>query len=1729
MPATDQTWYNMKRLHKAFAVSGVALFLSTLLMFAIDHSREWKPIQRTSDRIEIQMTRWRKLQAETDANAMVRRELEQQLSTVRSTPLAPRILEEFQSVVSAEAKRLDKPAPSFTAVDQLNTRLRNAATDAATRRADWEELADKAEKARREASEAAEAAAEAERDEAEDVDSLMQTAGELETAAKDAEAKAQEAEKAKLSIEQDVAPYREALLKAIDAFIVEARFHEDEALRKRKFESANLDAKKADLGIAIRGSSSESAIRKIQVRVDALKASVAEKTDTYQRAAVHRKLLAEIYVRLTQNEAVLAEQLDDALAESARLEKVVSDTQSNYFDFYGILPLPGKRWLELPIFDAFNSPRKIENLWSDDLDLQYGSFGRVRRFDRCTTCHQAIDKALPGTSDQPAYVESTTIDLMIPLPEERPEGLLEIERSDLSENERPAARLRTVFGLSLSENGLLKKGDVTVTRVRPESPVARARETGTGVEGVIGDTLRKSLLRSDSEMTSGHSVPGLRVGDVFVSVDDQMLPGNGALRSVMEQLLDAAEKNWAVIDDDDDPLPPVRLTIRRGLPNPYASHPRLDLFVGSMSPHKLADFACTVCHEGQGSATAFKYASHSPNDPAAERAWAEKHGWFDNHHWPYPMFPRRFTESGCLKCHHEIVELEPSQRFPDAPAPDVTEGYRLIRSFGCFGCHEMNGYDGPDRRIGPDLRVEPNYYSAAQQFRGVEGSGYESLSDHEKQWIDELIADPQNDAARQRVEALWQEDVRLAAIAKRTENGEEVSGTLEDDEDGEPRFSPEVRDRLLPLLKAQEAPGRFRKVGPSLRFVAHKIDPAFMYDWIWKPSHFRPSTRMPQFFGLWDHLPGQQLRQRKDALQQQLTRANSETSDEQAVDVEILKREMAEIDEQLQSVDEIEHRFEPVEVLSIIEYLRARTQPFDYLKAPDGVTPITSDEQKTAQIERGKIAFQEQGCLACHAHKEFPDIESFRDDGWIAQGPDLSELASKFAPNRNSQGPRWLYSWIKNPKRYHARSKMPAMILDPVTHTDTEGSVTMITDPAADIVAYLLSVEAESWTPVGTQMDQQNRTALAELALLHLKDSFPASLAEQYLEQGISEEQRQQLKGAERELIVTEQEREDLTEELLDQKRMMYVARKAFVNHGCFACHDIPGFEDAKPIGTGLADWGRKDPTRLAFMNIMNYVGHGNGGHGNDSDPAHDSGAGAHTGQSVPVAGPRSRNMPDYYRRQLAGGSRIGFIYQKLTEPRSYDYRDTRNKRYSERLRMPQFPLTPEQREKVITFVLGLVADPPRAKYVYQPDPRQKSIMEGKRVLARFNCQGCHLLEPERWDVAFEPDWFGSQDGQTTYPVVREHFPRADREASAKIDRRGLRVSHLAGMPVLANDGWPRLFDEEEFPLDEDAESEFDPNLLLYALDLWRPALIDGSTYQVGEFPLLISADQIENRRRSLGGVLAKYLLPHVVQRELENNPNAKGAESWAWVPPPLLDEGNKVQPNWLHDFLLDPFPIRPAVVLRMPRFNLSTQEATSLVEYFAATDRAEYPYKFNSKRRLAQLQTADTAYARRVKQLASEGKWKLEGPADGRYLADAMRIVTSNNYCVKCHSVGDFAPTGSARAQAPNLAHVYSRLRAEYVRRWIAKPTSIHPYTAMPVNIPYDPDAPFMGSTVPQDLLPGTSLQQLEALVDLLMNYDHYSQQRSLITPLVKESTGGAPENGTDPDTAGIPSSNPP
>jgi hypothetical protein len=185
------------------------------------------------------------------------------------------------------------------------------------------------------------------------------------------------------------------------------------------------------------------------------------------------------------------------------------------------------------------------------------------------------------------------------------------------------------------------------------------------------------------------------------------------------------------------------------------------------------------------------------------------------------------------------------------------------------------------------------------------------------------------------------------------------------------------------------------------------------------------------------------------------------------------------------------------------------------------------------------------------------------------------------------------------------------------------------------------------------------------------------------------------------------------------------------------------------------------------------------------------------------------------------------------------------------------------------------------------------------------------------------------------------------------------------------------------------------------------------------------------------------------------------------------------------------------------------------LASYFAARDQAVYPYEYSDSTQNKRLDEEDAAYQAGLAE-APEGE---RPPGETRF-DHVMNIVTSSDYCVQCHMVGDFVPKTSDRAMAPDLSVVNRRLRPEYMRRWIANPKQILPYTPMPVNIKYNADAPHLGG-VAQTLYHGSSVQQVDALVDLLMNYPRYAKSRALVSGLVKPATAPSTANENTAETA--------
>jgi mono/diheme cytochrome c family protein len=1182
---------------------------------------------------------------------------------------------------------------------------------------------------------------------------------------------------------------------------------------------------------------------------------------------------------------------------------------------------------------------------------------------------------------------------------------------------------------------------------------------------------------------------------------------------------------------------PHKLT--EGRVNEFAVHPRLELFVGANSKHPMERFGCSACHSGQGSATDFTLAAHTPNTAPQKDAWVKQHDWEAQHMWDFPMLPQRFVESSCLKCHHEVTDLVSSNNREEAPK--LLRGYNLIKENGCFGCHEIAGIKA-GREIGPDLRLEP----------------YPPLED-------------------------------LTAL-ERTK--------MEQD--------------------AENPPGHMRKVGPSLFRIKEKTNLDWVIKWIRAPREFRPDTKMPHFYGLSNNskeVLAKEAPEQQDfpdaeinAVAHYLFKASGQYLNDIAAQHSADKQKPQAQKDDEDRLDALVARGKDklnAEEQKEFTAIRHRIK----MRREKELTDLAPDHK--GDPAEGRRLFTERGCLACHSHEgtiktqgsaggnDFvPGVHS------VAQfGPNLSQAVAKLGqtPGDKKSARTWLIQWIMDPHVHSPRSRMP------VTH--------LTANQAADVAAWLL---AQTPTDLGPDWDQlavpePGIDKYKDLARVYLVRLLPKSDIEKLLEK---QEMNQELFND-----LPADEKEFVTNYKADQAEGLkhYVGRKAIGRLGCYACHDVPGFEAFRPIGTGLNDWGKKDPGRLAFENIDNFVEH----HFYPVQTWSEGGK---------IPGPKVTNehghevkqMPyeAFFFNDLLHHGRTGYLHQKVLDPRSYDY--GKKLAWDDRSRMPQFRFARAQRkegegdpdfaarawkdeadarEAVMTFILGLVADPIPERMRNRPSGDRLAEVKGRQVIDKYNCAGCHMIRPGSFEFNVTPDVLkelerahGAAEMQTntgrmyTFPM---HYFWTGKSPTMP-DR------------LIAPGANPRIPSAEELD-----PPDSPPVLQLVLAEALRfidsnKAPVDLPTYTNIYIPLKdfspafkdvkspdqVTLDQVKQVLESqlqLGGRFSDLMVPYLVKKDssvykpdqiTKDSPQARAS-----LPPSLIGEGERTQPQWLYQFLLDPTVVRRMTILRMPKFNMSRHEAKLLVDYFAGVDRISNPgigltfpgeiipqqaplndpfWVAKNSEYVARLKSSGQFDARlkdyadawkeasklantalqvnidRVKQQQTEFDKQLKAKKDAlakaqgdkkaalekditdlevnvksaaeqlkafetaakeaspeafqrawvqdqAYVSDAYRMIVNKAMCLQCHEVGGFKSTNPL-TQGPPLALANERLRPDWMLRWISTPQRHLTYESlMPVNFP-------RGKVDFQHVLVGQPPEQLEAIRDAIMNYPRVS-----------------------------------
>jgi mono/diheme cytochrome c family protein len=153
----------------------------------------------------------------------------------------------------------------------------------------------------------------------------------------------------------------------------------------------------------------------------------------------------------------------------------------------------------------------------------------------------------------------------------------------------------------------------------------------------------------------------------------------------------------------------------------------------------------------------------------------------------------------------------------------------------------------------------------------------------------------------------------------------------------------------------------------------------------------------------------------------------------------------------------------------------------------------------------------------------------------------------------------------------------------------------------------------------------------------------------------------------------------DLAQQL-ESPEAIKAGEKLVRKYGCAGCHDIAGMEAESRIGAELSAYGAKTHEELFF--------------GDRTDVPH---------------------------------TWLAFTRHKIKEPRGYATK------WIEQV-MPSFDLADEDVEALIVFLRGRTEAKVPAQYRAN-HPHEAEIVQGQRMIARYNCTGCHVIDGRGGDV----------------------------------------------------------------------------------------------------------------------------------------------------------------------------------------------------------------------------------------------------------------------------------------------------------------------------------------------------------------------------------------------------------
>ena len=377
-------------------------------------------------------------------------------------------------------------------------------------------------------------------------------------------------------------------------------------------------------------------------------------------------------------------------------------------------------------------------------------------------------------------------------------------------------------------------------------------------------------------------------------------------------------------------------------PQPFRTHPNLDVYVGSASPHSIESTGCTVCHEGMGQSISFIDSSHTPASEAQLVQWEEDYHWEESHLWDYPMLPTGMVEASCAKCHKGEVFV------PEAD--NLNLAYGMYERAGCYACHKTAGFEGL-RKPGPNLtKIEAKLG---------------------QEWVANWIRDPRAVKPSTWMPRIWynsntesaedavRNEVEIdAVVAYLFANSEDHELAVTNPDPGNAEEGQRIVESVGCLAchitgdETREAAGPRRTFGQPLQAVGSKTTVEWLFDWVRDPRHYSAETFMPDL-----RLTDNEVADVATYLAGLTGSAGTGAgATYQATDVEA----------------------------ALLDYQSAIV-PFE-----EAETTIAAMSAEERQLDLGRRAIGRYGCYSCHEISGFEDTQAI--------GTELSAEGSKLLP-----------------------------------------------------------------------------------------------------------------------------------------------------------------------------------------------------------------------------------------------------------------------------------------------------------------------------------------------------------------------------------------------------------------------------------------------------------------------------------------------------------------------------------------------------------------------------------------------------------------------------------------------------------------------------------------------------------------------------------------------------------